>query len=54
MEHLDLLDENKADFRKGRFTADVFQIIMRIQEDVTDCKRKMNEGEEEEDVSGNK
>ena len=50
-EHLDLLDENQAGFRKGRSTADVVQIMMRMQEDVTDCKRRVNEGEEGEDVS---
>ena len=39
-EHLELLDENQAGFRKGRSTADVAQIVIRIQEDVEDCKRR--------------
>ena len=38
-EHLKLLDENQAGFRKGRSTADVVQVMRRIQEDVVDCKR---------------
>ena len=36
-------------FRKGRHTADVQQIMMRIHEDVTDCNEPV-EGEHEEDV----
>ena len=30
---MNLLDENQGGFRKGRSTADVTQIFMRIQED---------------------
>ena len=41
-EHLGLLDENQADFRKGRSTADVVQVMVRMEEDVSDCKRRMN------------
>ena len=43
-EHLKLLDENQAGFRKGRSTADVVQVMQRIQEDVVDCKRRVNDG----------
>ena len=43
-EHLKLLDKNQAGFRKGRSTADVVQVMQRIQEDVVDCKRRVNDG----------
>ena len=43
-EHLKLLDENQAGIRKGRSTGDVVQVMTRIQEDVVDCKRRVNEG----------
>ena len=43
-EHLKLLDENQADFRKGRSTADVMQVMKHIQEDVVDYKRRVNDG----------
>ena len=43
-EHLKLLDGNQAGFRKGRSTADVVQVMQRIQEDVVDCKRRVNDG----------
>ena len=43
-EHLKLLDENQAGFRKGRSTADVVQVMQRIQEDVVECKRRVNDG----------
>ena len=43
-EHLKLLDENQAGFREGRSTADVMQVMQRIQEDVVDCKRRVNDG----------
>ena len=36
--------ENQASFRKGRSTADVVQVMQRIQEDVVDCKRRVNDG----------
>ena len=36
-EHLELLDENQAGFRKGRSTADVEQMVVRIQEDASTC-----------------
>lgn len=43
-EHLELLDENQAGFRKGRSTADVTQMMVRIHEDVEDGRRRENEG----------
>ena len=42
-EQLKLLDENQAGFSLGRSTADVVQVMQRIQEDVVDCKRRMND-----------
>ena len=42
-EHLGLLDENQAGFRKGRSTADVTQMMVRINEDVWDMKRRVAE-----------
>ena len=46
-EWVGLLDENQAGFRKGRSTADVVQMMVRIQEDVSDWMRRMNASEEE-------
>ena len=43
-EHMKLLDENLSGFRKRRSTAIVVQVMARIQENVVDCKRRMNEG----------
>ena len=40
-EHMELLDEEQAGFRKGRATADVTQIMVRIQEDCVDLKKRM-------------
>jgi hypothetical protein len=40
-EAMELLDEEQAGFRKGRNTADVTQIMYRIQEDATDLKRRV-------------
>ena len=39
-EELNLLDENQAGFRKGRSTADVVQMMVRMEEDVTDLRRR--------------
>ena len=39
-EKLGLLDENQAGFREGRSTADATQVITRIQEDISDYKRR--------------
>ena len=41
-EWLGLLDENQAGFRKGRSTADVVQMMVRLEEDVVDCRRRVN------------
>jgi hypothetical protein len=52
-EYLGFLDEEQAGFRKGRSTADVVQMMVRMQEDVVDLKRRMelngNEGMNEEE-----
>ena len=40
-ENIHLLDEEQAGFRKGRSTADVTQIMVRIEEDVYDLKRRL-------------
>ena len=37
--------------KKRRATVNSVQIMMRMQEDATDCKKRVNEGEEDEDVS---
>ena len=37
---MELLGENQAGFRTGRSTADATQVIMRIQEDVADYKKR--------------
>ena len=42
-EDLALLDENQAGFRQGRSTADVAQMMVRMEEDVSDMKRRVNE-----------
>ena len=39
-EKLGLMDENQAGFREVRSTADATQILMRIQEDVADYKKR--------------
>ena len=39
-EKMELLGENQAGFRTGRSTADATQVIMRIQEDVADYKKR--------------
>ena len=46
-ERMGLLDENQAGFRKGRSTADVVQVMGRLQEDVTDCRRRVAAAGEE-------
>ena len=43
-ERLGLLDDNQAGFRTGRSTADV----VRMEEDVEDCKRRVNDVNEYE------
>ena len=49
-ENMHLLDEEQAGFRKGRSTADVTQIMVRIQEDVVDLRRRLEaKGETIED-----
>ena len=42
-EGLGLLDDNQAGFRSGRSTADVVQMMVRVQEDVEDCRRRVND-----------
>ena len=37
-EGLDLLDDNQASLRSGRSTADVVQMMVRVHEDVEDCR----------------
>ena len=46
-ERMGLVDENQAGFRKGRSTADVVQVMGRIQEDTTDCRRRVEAAGEE-------
>ena len=40
-EKMMLLDDNQAGFRKGRATADVTQVMLRIWEDTVDLKKRM-------------
>ena len=40
-EHLGLLDDNQSGFRAGRSTADSTQIMVRMQEDSTDLRKRM-------------
>ena len=47
-ECLDLLDDNQAGFRSGRSTADVVQMMVRVNEDVEDCMRRVNDVGEHE------
>ena len=46
-ESMGLFDENQAGFGSGRSTADVVQVIGRMQEDVTDCRRRCEAAGEE-------
>ena len=46
-EHMGLLDDEQAGFRKGRATADVTQIMVRIQEDTVDLRKRMAAAGEE-------
>ena len=46
-ENLKLLDEEQAGFRKGRSTADVTQIMVRIQEDTVDLRKRIEASGEE-------
>ena len=39
-EQLQLLDDNKKGFRQGRTTADATQIMVRMQEDMVDIKKR--------------
>ena len=46
-EAMGLLDDDQAGFRKGRSTADITQVLVRIQEDSVDLRRrKQQQGEE--------
>ena len=42
-EGLGLLDDNQAGFLSGRSTADLVQLMARVQKDVYDCLRRVNE-----------
>ena len=45
----DLLDDNQAGFRKGRSTADATQILMRLQEDGVDLRKRGGAGAGQDD-----
>ena len=51
-EKLDLLDDNQCGFRSGRSTADATQIFTRIQEDVTDLRKRRIRADEEPTSDG--
>ena len=38
--HLRLLDENHVGFRKRSFTADAVHMMVRLQEEVVECRRR--------------
>ena len=40
-EKLQLLDDEQAGFRKERSTADATQIMVRLQEDVSDLRKRL-------------
>ncbi len=44
-EKLNLLDDDQSGFRRGRSTADATQIMIRIQEDTVDLRRRMETSE---------
>jgi hypothetical protein len=48
-EKLDLFDDDQSGFRKGRSTADATQVMIRIQEDATDLRRRMEAQGQEQD-----
>ena len=41
-EAMNLMDDNQSGFRKGRSTADVTQVMYRIQEDVEDLQKRIH------------
>ena len=47
-EWLGLLDENQDGFRAGRSSADVLQMMVLMEENVEDCKRRVNDVNEYE------
>ena len=47
-ETLKVLDENQAGFRRGRSTADIVQVMVRIEEDTRDWKRREEQHDLEE------
>ena len=48
-EHMELTDENQSGFREGRSTADATQVLIRIEEDTEDIrKRRRQQGQPEE------
>ena len=44
-EKIGILDENPAGFRRGRSMPDVVQVMVRIQEDVEDRRRRVDVSE---------
>ena len=46
-EHMNLVDENQWGFRKGRSTADVTQVIVRMKEDADDYVKRVGRTSEE-------
>jgi len=47
-EWLGLLDDNQTGFRAGRSTADLVQMMVRMEEDVEDCKMRVKDVHEYE------
>ena len=42
-DHLNLLDDKQNGYMIGRFTADMMRMMVRMQEDMVNCKRRVNE-----------
>ena len=40
-EKVGFIDDNQAGFRRGRSTADVVQVMVRLEEDVEDLRRRV-------------
>ena len=50
-EDMGLLDDNQAGFRKGRSTADATQVMMRLQEDAEDLKKRRGDATADDDLT---
>ena len=49
-ENIGILDENPAGFRRGSSMPDVVQVMVRMQEDVEDRRRRVDVSERDQQV----